>query len=199
MKPIVIDIYHGNVVHDFGALREAGIIGVIHKAAQGTTDTDHTVYASRRKAALAAGLLWGAYSFNTGEMVAAQVDKFFQLAQPDAETLMALDFEDNPHSQMAEAQAEDFLSRVDEKLDRKCWLYSGNRVKDLLGNRANPFMGSHPLWLAQYGPRAVLQPSWTRYGLWQYSETGRLPGTDGALDFNTAPDVAQLKLDWTAK
>jgi lysozyme len=197
MKPLVIDIYHGNVVHDFGALREAGIIGVIHKANQGAGIPDKA-YAARRTAAKAAGLMWGAYSFNTGESVAAQVDEFFKVADPDGDTLMALDLEDNPHSQMSLAQAEDFLGRVDEKLGRKCWLYSGNRAKDLLGSRKNEFFGPHPLWLAQYGPRAVLQPSWSRYALWQYSENGRLHGTDGALDFNFAADLDQLRADWVA-
>lgn len=195
MKPIVIDIYHGNVIRDFGALRDAGIIGIIHKAAQGTRDTDHGIYATRRAAAKAAGLMWGAYAFNTGESIEAQVETFFRTADPDDRTLMALDFEDNPHSQMSEPQAEEFLGRVDEKLGRKCWIYSGNRIKDLLGARVTHFMGSHPLWVAQYGPVARLQPSWTRYALWQYSETGKLPGTDGELDFNTA-DPDQLRLDW---
>lgn len=35
MKPNVIDIYHGNIVHDFAALKAAGILGVIHKCTQG--------------------------------------------------------------------------------------------------------------------------------------------------------------------
>jgi hypothetical protein len=34
-KPIVIDIYHGDNVVDFAAVKASGIIGVIHKASQG--------------------------------------------------------------------------------------------------------------------------------------------------------------------
>jgi GH25 family lysozyme M1 (1,4-beta-N-acetylmuramidase) len=196
MNPIVIDIYHGNVVKDFGLLRDAGIVGVIHKAVQGARIDDH-LYAVRRLAAKTAGLMWGAYCFNTGEPVSAQVDEFFRVADPDDQTLMCLDFEDNPHSQMSLQQAIDFLGLVDQKLGRKCWIYSGNRIKDLLGSKVNTFLGSHPLWLAQYGPRAVVQNSWSRYNLWQYSEHGQLPGTDGYLDLNVA-DPDQIKLDWIA-
>ena len=36
--------------------------------------------------------MWGAYCFNTGEPVADQVDEFFKVADPDDQTLMALDF-----------------------------------------------------------------------------------------------------------
>lgn len=197
MKPIVIDIYHGNIIRSFDRIAEAGVIGVIHKATQGVRVVD-SAYASRRKLAKAAGLMWGAYAFNTGESVPGQVDAFFHAADPDAETVMVLDFEDNPHSPMSIGMAEAFLGIVDEKLGRKCWIYSGNRAKDLLGSSISPFLGSHPLWLAQYGPHARLQPSWSRYSLWQYSESGRLPGTDGAIDFNTA-DPIQLRLDWVAK
>lgn len=198
MTPNVIDIYHGNVVHDFAALKAVGVLGVIHKCTQGATYAD-PLYATRRKQATDAGLLWGAYSFNTGENVAAQINEFFSHAEPDANTLMALDFEDNPHSQMNLGQARQFLQLADTKLGRKLVIYSGNRAKDLLGGQVDPFLGSHRLWLPQYGPVSKTQASWKSPWLWQYSETGRLPGTDGAVDLNAylgTPD--QLKQEWAS-
>lgn len=193
----VIDISHHNAVWNFDSIRNAGIIGVIHKAVQGAGYHDPE-YIGRRKAAVQAGLLWGAYAFNTGENIKKQVDNFFRYANPDDQTMMALDFEDNPGSQMSLAQAKDFLAEVDRRLGRACWLYSGNRVKDLLGSHKDEFLGRHPLWLAQYGPKAIVQPSWERYSLWQFSESGHLPGTDGKIDFNYA-DPAQLREDWTTQ
>ena len=198
MQPNVIDIFHGNLVRDFNALKAAGIVGVIHKCTQGASYAD-PMYSLRRKLATDAGLLWGAYSFNTGEDVAAQVDQFFSHAQPDDDTLMALDFEDNPHSQMSFEQMTDFLDQADEKLGRELVLYSGNRVKDLLGSTVNSFVGGHRLWLAQYGPVAHVQPSWSKPWLWQYSEAGRLPGTDGAIDLNFYTGSADdLKTEWAS-
>lgn len=184
MTPAVIDIYHGNTVNDFAALKAAGIQGIIHKASQGANYAD-PLYAVRRKMATDAGLLWGAYTFNTGEPIDAQVFEFFSHAEPDANTLMALDFEDNPHSQMSLGQARQFLQQADAKLGRKLVLYSGNRAKDLLGGQIDSFLGSHRLWLAQYGPVAKVQASWKTPWLWQYSENGKLPGTDGAVDLNS--------------
>ena len=196
--PVVIDIYHGNVVHDFAALRATGILGVIHKCTEGANYAD-PLYAARRRQATAAGLLWGAYTFNTGQDVSAQVAEFFSHAEPDAKTLMALDFEDNPHSQMSLAQAQQFLQTADDKLGRRLVLYSGNRIKDLLGGVANGFFSQHRLWLPQYGPRAVPQVSWHAPWLWQYSETGRLPGTDGAVDLNAyAGSASDLATEWAS-
>ncbi len=198
MTPLVIDIYHGNVVRDFAALKAAGILGVIHKCTQGTRYAD-PLYAARRKIATDVGLLWGAYSFNTGEDVAAQVAEFFSHADPDAQTLMALDFEDNPHSQMSLSQAQQFLQIADEKLGRKLVLYSGNRAKDLLGGQVDQFLGSHRLWLPQYGAVAKVQASWKKQWLWQYSESGKLPGTDGAIDLNAYDGTPeQLAEEWSA-
>lgn len=198
MTPNVIDIYHGNVVHDFAALKAAGILGVIHKCTQGARYAD-PLYLTRRLAAEKAGLLWGAYTFNTGEDVAAQVAQFISHAEPDERTLMALDFEDNPHSQMSIGQARQFLAQGDEKLGRKLVLYSGNRVKDLLGGQTDTFLGSHRLWLAQYGPKAKVQGSWRTQWLWQFSEAGKLPGTDGAVDLNFyAGSASDLATEWAS-
>lgn len=195
MTPIVVDLSHHNTLHDFAAAKAAGIVGVIHKATQGIGYSD-PMYAARRKLATDAGLMWGAYAFNSGEPVSKQVDSFFAHAEPDERTLMALDFEDNPHSQMTVTQARQFLTLADDRLGRKCWIYSGNRIKDLLGNKVDAFFGLHPLWLAQYGPVAKLQPSWTRYSLWQYGEHGSVPGIGGAVDVNFVPSVDQLRKEW---
>lgn len=131
----VADMYHGNPV-DFGKLAAAswnGIkcVGAIHKASQGARDAD-PAYASRRGLALRAGLLWGAYGFNTGELVAAQVAEFLKVAAPDATMLLALDFEDNSQSNMSLAQACEWLDRVEQSQGRYCRMYSGNRLKELI-------------------------------------------------------------------
>lgn len=198
MTPNVIDIYHGNVVHDFAGLKAAGILGVIHKCTQGAGYAD-PLYAARRKQATDAGLLWGAYAFNTGEPAQAQVEEFISHADPDAQTLMALDFEDNPHGQMSLLGARMFLDSAAQKLGRKLVLYSGNRVKDLLDGSVDVGLGAHRLWLAQYGPKPVVQHSWQKQWLWQYSESGRLPGTDGHIDLNLYGGTPeQLAAEWAS-
>lgn len=198
MNPNVIDISHHNTINDFAALKAAGILGVIHKCTQGANYSD-PVYFPRRKLARDAGLLWGAYTFNTGEDVQKQVDNFFAHADPDDQTLMCLDFEDNPSSQMSIVQCVQFLTIAEKRLGRKLVLYSGNRVKDLLGNKINEYLGSHMLWNAQYGPVSKVQASWKSQWLWQFREDGRLPGTDGAIDFDIyLGSDADLATEWAS-
>jgi lysozyme len=199
MTPNVIDIYHGNTVNDFAALKVAGVLGVIHKCTQGANVVD-PAYAARRKAATDAGLLWGAYTFNTGEPIILQIKNFISHAEPDANTLMCLDFEDNPHSQMSIAQARQFLTSFNAQMGRKAVLYSGNRIKDLLGVQVDHVFGSHRLWVPQYGPAAKTQASWAgNWWLWQYTDKGSLPGTDGAIDLSYYPkSAAQLAIDWAS-
>lgn len=190
MNPTVIDISHHNTVQSFQRIYAAGIRGVILKATQGTGMVDKT-YAPRVIAAREAGLLTGAYHFNSGENVSAQVEHFFDTAKPDDQTLMALDWEDNPASNMGVSQAHEFLERSDAKLGRPTKLYTGNRVKDLLGSHVDAFLGSHPLWLAQYGPAPHPQASWTKVWLWQYSDgqLGPRPhtvdGVSGLVDMDS--------------
>ena len=56
---VVVDLSHHNANVDFKKLRAGGIVGVIHKATQGTGFVDKK-YEERRQIALDEGLLWGA-------------------------------------------------------------------------------------------------------------------------------------------
>lgn len=172
--PRVVDISHHNQVTDLRATARADVWGVIHKSSQGRSYRDPD-YAARRSQAKAAGLLWGAYHFNDGSDVAAQVDWFLKCAQPDDHTLLVLDFEDNPKSNMSVQQAVQFLRLLEQKTGRKGAIYSGNRLKEtlhILSSADRAYVCSHRLWLCQYGPRASLPIGFARYWLWQYTGDG---------------------------
>jgi lysozyme len=212
INPKVIDIYHGDAVSDFAKAYAFGIRGVIHKATQGVGMTDK-LYAQRRKDAVAAGMLWGAYHFNTGESVAAQVKHFLTAAEPDNGTLMALDFEDST-SNMSLAQARAFLEVLDEAIGRPAALYSGNRIKEQITHadvETRAFFRKHKLWLCQYGPTPRLvdfngEPlPWAKYFLWQYTGDGSgplphdVPGIQRRMDINHyAGSDDELKAEWAA-
>jgi len=170
----VVDLYHDDRVSSFAKAAAAGVWGLIHKATTGATGKD-AKYASRRPRALAAGLLWGAYHWGTHANVQQQIDNFLLAADPDEQTLVALDFEDTPGNQMTLAQARDFLGGVGERLGRKPVLYSGHLIKDSLGSTVDPFFAAHRLWLAQYSETPVVQASWTTYWLWQYTDSTKGP------------------------
>lgn len=188
--PRVLDIFHGDKLHsdiyktdpisDFTALGQAGIWGLIHKATQGLGVND-PAYPARIRSARLAGLMTGAYHFNTGDTVQGQIDHFFDAAQPDGQTMMALDFEDNRASQMSLSQAVQFLQLGDAKLGRKLWVYSGNRIKELIVNASaevRAVFAGRPFWLCEYGPMARMVDAaghplpWANYTLWQFTGDG---------------------------
>lgn len=206
----VVDIFQGDNVSSFQKAAANGILGVIHKATTGATGKDKK-YAQRRKAALAAGLLWGAYHWGTAAPVAAQVENFISTATPDNNTLVALDYETTKGNQMTLAQAREFLTLINQRLGRKAKIYSGNLLKEQLGNKVDAFFGSHRLWLAHYNPNPVCQKSWSKAWLWQYTDSpnnpnlqpSSIPGipgdAKGNLDCDSYDGTAQaLKAEWAS-
>lgn len=206
MTPRVVDTSHHNTVNDLSATAAAGVWGVIHKATQGSSYIDPD-YDKRRKMALNAGLLWGAYHFNDGSDVSAQVNHFLSVARGDDSTLYVLDYEDNPKSQMSPQQMVQFLRLIEQITGRKATIYSGNRLKEtlhLLSANDRAYVCQHKLWLCQYGPRAVLPPGFTSYFLWQFTDgqvgpqPHQIAGISGnGIDLNTFDGtIEELRTAW---
>lgn len=206
MEARVVDLSHHNTVISLPLVMTAGIWGIIHKVTQGISYVD-PLYASRRKAAVAAKLLWGAYHFNSGDPVASQVKYFIDHAQPDEATLMVLDYEDYRQSNMNIHQAVEFLHLLEQQVGRKGALYSGNRIKETIGAlnaEDKSYLCSHRLWLCEYGPKAVLPSGWAEWWLWQFTGDGigptphGVPGIQGnQLDINTFMGTqAELTSSW---
>jgi GH25 family lysozyme M1 (1,4-beta-N-acetylmuramidase) len=205
-KPLVIDIYYGDQVQDLALTKAFGIVGVIHKASEATGFSDK-LYAARRKLATDLGLKWGAYHFFHGADPAAEADHFLAVAEPDADTLVALDWEDLPHQGApSAAKARAFLEHIEERLGRKAVIYSGNVAKEEIKG-ADAYFASHRLWLCQYGPAWRVQPSWQRPWLWQNNGDNygpgphTVPGIKGLCDNNTIIDpmtVGELIAGWAS-
>lgn len=106
---------------------------------------------------MAAGLLWGAYHFATGDDPIAQVDHFLAAAQPDDTTLLALDVENNPDgTTMTPAGAKAFLAEVTRRTGRPCVLYCGDYLKEQLAAAPDPAFAAYPLWYAAISARPTI-------------------------------------------
>jgi lysozyme len=183
---LVVDLSHHNPTPNFAAARAAGRVGVIHKATQGTSFIDSR-YAVRKYAALAAGLLWGAYHFGTGSDPVAQVDHFIDTVQPDGNFLVALDFERNgqdPTNSMQLSQAKTFLADFQQKAGLRLTFYSGQYVFDTVGDHPDRDLAKHRIWWARYLAVPNLHPTWSRFYLWQYTD-----GTHGPLEPKQTPGI----------
>lgn len=182
---VVIDLSHFNTVTSFSEVKAGGVVGVIHKATQGTGWMDPT-YASRKEQALAAGLWWGAYHFGTNEDGTAQAQYFLSKVNPGPNDLLALDFEENSGSQMTIAQAEQFVTEVYNKTGRYPGFYSDALVGNMLGSSVNPVLANCWFWRAEYsGSSPSVPPTWSIWTMWQYTSSGPANGVSGVCDRDT--------------
>ena len=182
---VVIDISHYNTVTSFPDLKADGVVGVIHKATEGTDWSDPT-YDSRKQQAQAAGLWWGAYHFGTNSDGAAQAQYFLSQVNPGPNDLLALDFEQNPASQMTIAQAEQFVTEVFNQTGRYPGFYSDELAGQLLGDTVNSILANCWFWRAEYGGSSPsVPPTWPTWTMWQYTESGSVSGISAACDRDT--------------
>jgi lysozyme len=197
MMPIanVIDMFHGDnreEIPDFVAMKNAGVIAVIHKSTQGLGFKDPRC-AVRLQAARDAGLLVGAYHFLTYGDSANQAQYFLQCANLQPGDLAALDFETSGATPNAD-QALQWLRAV--RIARNAFpaIYGSDLVRQNF-NAQSP-VSRYPLWLAEYGPHENIPPPWSTSLFWQFSEAGNVAGIAGHVDTNffdgTQGDLAAI-------
>ena len=167
---VVIDLSHFNTVTDFNAVKEAGIVGVIHKATEGPGYVDPK-YLTHRSQALAAGLWWGAYHFGTSDDGVAQAQHFLSVVNPGENDLLVLDFEQNTAGgSMTLEGAEQFVAHVQGATGRWPGFYSGSYIKQLLGQGQNPTLANCWFWLSEYGHTPNVPANWPTWTMWQYTD-----------------------------
>jgi lysozyme len=168
----VIDLSHHNTVTSFANIKAAGVLGVVHKATQGTSFVDAN-YDENRAGAKAAGLMWGAYHFARKGDVADQVTHFLSVAGAQAGELLVLDFEPNTtEGTMTLAEAEEFVALVRERTGRFPGVYGGQSfLNETLGNNTTTMLAQCWLWVARYSSQfPVVPPAWPGFTLWQYTD-----------------------------
>jgi lysozyme len=167
---IIIDLSHFNNVADFNAVKDDGIVGIIHKATEGLNYTD-PAYMTRRSEALAAGLWWGAYHFATGDDATAQAEHFLSIVNPGPNDLLVLDFEQNTAgASMTLDGAEEFVTHVQAATGRWPGFYSGSYIDQSLGQSQNSTLANCWFWLSEYGPTPHVPANWSTWTLWQYTD-----------------------------
>lgn len=204
MIDTVIDISHFNGSPDWARVKAAGILGVIHKATQGSKSVDAT-FAAASTAIPAAGLLFGAYHFGTGdEEGSAQAQFFLDTVKPGAHTLCVIDYEPNPSgTQMPLDHLFGWIETVQKATGRAPVVYGGkSALFGDVGHATHPTLAACPLWIAEYNtlaePVGIPSQIWSTWTLWQYAENGTVDGVNGNVDrsrYNGTAD--QLTKWWT--
>src|SRR5262245_60338429 len=183
----IIDVSHWNAVSSWDSVKSAGVVGVIFKATEGTSYLDPTLR-SGFAAALNSGLACCTYHFFRPGNAAKQMDFYWSSIDPQWGERMVIDYEDDNCTVDELHQAVQRLLDKSAQYDKNIQItvYSGHTLKEQLGNSRDQFLADHTdLWIAQYGS-SVSWPDQTYpiYSLWQYSESGSVPGVDGDVDLN---------------
>lgn len=205
MTPLVIDIYHGDSIdpnNGFHAIKDSGIVGIVHKATQGLGGLDPT-YKERRQRADSVELKWGAYHFGVRGDGKVQAENFIDRMDFRSADLIALDWESYKR-QMTFTQAEAFVETVHGITGRFPVLYTGySFIKDAKVDSSSA-IAQCPLWLARYnGTLGEVPRPWKVWTLWQFSGDGEgphphtCPGVLNFCDMNAYNGTAdQLRQKW---
>ncbi len=95
-----------------------------------------------------------------------------------------------------------FRKRFERKTRRKMMIYTGAFFIDLYNNfyhtKKGFILADMPLWIAMYPelpsnpPFPRDQGGWTRWRMWQFTETGTMPGVNPPVDLNYGPENLDL-------
>ncbi len=192
----IIDIYVDNTSVDLAEAKRLGVEAVIYRTAVGLIPKrdDRNAYHKAKAKARELGLLWGAYFVPSHEDVDAQFNHFMEIEDgSDGETLIALDWEETSKGTATLDQMRDFATRLRVKLGYYPVVYGGHIPREALGHHKDEILAGCPLWYVYYlSPRhpdlLLPEPTWTEYGLWQFTDENRdhghpyprdvLPGAD---------------------
>lgn len=196
--PVCIDISHHQGYPDFDEVAASGVLGVIHKATEGTTfidDARAVNLANARKA----GLGIATYFWLKPGDGAAQAEFYLQTIDPVLGERVIVDYEEDGCSLTALKNAVQSLLDYGQQLQVS--VYSGHLLKEQLGSDCDDFLAENTdLWLAQYASESSISwPSGTypNWSLWQYSESGEIPGiNDSYVDLDNFNGSAVNFLKW---
>ena len=201
-----IDISHHNNIHDWLAIKNAGITFVYIKLSEGVGTPD----ANAKKNALAAkqhNLKIGYYHFcrpdtkNGGTVIndaTAEADEALKRMAviPTPDLPLVLDLEDQEHWDTPLNKVDylkwinTFINRIKTKSSMECMIYSRKGYLDS-HLPADHNLGSIKLWVSRYtlrdAQKLTLPVGWDDWSIWQYCEDGVI-GSNSKLDINILKD-----------
>ena len=189
-----IDVSKWNGTIDWASVKNSGIDYVIIRAGYGTSTVDpqfKSYIEGAKKAGLKIGVYWFSYATSVEEAkqeaqsclqtlspykssINYPVFFDFEYASVDYAKKNGINITKNLVSQMANA----FLSTVKSQ-GYTTGLYTNRNFSNTYYN--TDLLYSNNLWVAQYNSTNSFGKP---YPIWQYSESGKVPGISGAVDLN---------------
>lgn len=195
----VLDLSHHNPIPNWDKIRDAGVVGIIHKCTEGSTYVDKT-WLTRCGDAMAAGLKVSTYHFMRPGSTPEQQMAFY-IAQQDKlmplGSRVCLDHED---SNVALSYLENCVNWIlTKRPDLQITIYSGHVIKEQLGDRRSETLAKTSLWIAQY--TTADNPSWPKgtwptWSLWQWTDSETIPGISAPVDGDRWNGSPEALLKW---
>ena len=198
--PVCIDISHHQGTPDMREVAASGVLGLIHKATEGTSFIDDA-RATNCSNAIAAGIAVSTYFGLKPGDGAAQAAFYLSVVDPVDGERCVIDYEEDSCSLTTLKDAVQAL--LDYRKALQITVYSGHLLKEQLGDSCDEFLRDNTdLWLAQYtsneGSISWPDGTYAVWSLWQYSESGRVPGIDDAyVDLNNFNGSDENFLKWS--
>lgn len=196
-----IDIYHGDTVNSWAAIKASGINFCFIKATEGTHYLDPE-FKKNWAACKQAGIIRGAYGFfhpsqdpvKQAEVLCSTVG----ILEP-TDLPLTLDWEvtDDVSPSTDEMRGLTFLLKVEELSGKKPIIYGGPYFLEDMELSAN-FSG-YPLWLAQYNTTARIPSPWKAWTFWQTGDSGHVPGMGNPVDMNKFQGTLDQLKEFIAK
>jgi lysozyme len=194
-----IDVSYHNDAIDWPAVRDAGVRFAFIRVSDGL-NVDDPMFETYWSDAHRVGVLRGAYQFFRPEQsVEAQADRMIDaLANDSGELPPVIDVEVDGGKRPAEIakRVREWIARVRDKVGIDPIVYTGPVFwRDKAGGAD---VGS-PLWVAHYTTACPTVPApWTAWTYWQHTETGSVPGIEGAVDLDRFAGTIDDLLELTA-
>lgn len=182
MSSPVIDLSHWNPTPDWARIRNAGVVGVIHKATESIDYVDPTLF-SRARPAMDAGLKWSTYHFLRPGSMPDQMRHYLKTVDPRPGERVCLDHEDAgvDIGQLEEAV---MILRADPRELQVC-VYSGHVIREQLADGHSAILARTSLWIAHYtsAPKPDWPDgTWPLWSLWQWTDDEVIDGIDAPVD-----------------
>lgn len=185
VETVGVDLSKWQGAVDFTQIKAVGKTYVFVKLSQGADGFDPN-YQRNIADARATGLYVGSYHFYTTDHTAqSQFDnlaKHLDLKAGDLPLVVDIEVLSKNSIPDLASELKTFLDLIENKYGIKPIIYSGE-------NFANEYLkgfADYPLWLAEYtgAPAPKLPLDWNAWAFWQHSQSGSVPGVNGAVDLD---------------
>jgi lysozyme len=180
-----VSVYQGSI--DWTNVKKAGIIFAYARANDGTSYTDPR-FSSNWSGMKATGIIRGAYSFfEPSEDATAQANYFLSIIgtlQPgDLPPVLDVEVTDGESAATIAAGLTNWIKTVELATGRVPVIYTAPGFwNGLIGSTD---FSAYPLWAANWGVTCPTLPEgWANWAIWQYSDSGTIPGISGSVDLD---------------